>query len=228
MKHKKLLIVLAVVIVMAVAAAVAYAWWSNTASLSGNTIETGTLTMEIGSRYGGPISVSGLKPSYPPDFDSVSVIDPALNGQDAAAEEGFPQAFFWIRNANDFPVMFYAWLGVTAETAGIRDKIMCRIWLNPVDWTPVDGANWWKPGETYMVYQGPLSNIDDAQGGRDNLRTWTPIAIEPDPIPAGKVGVYKVVFWLDGPTSGPETMDVDVTVDLNVAAGQVEAPWGSY
>ncbi len=78
-----------------------------------------------------------------------------------------------------------------------------------------------------MVYEGPLSSIDDAQGGRDYLRSWTP-AVTPDPIPAGKYGVYKIVFWLDGPSSGPETMGVTLTVDLNVAAGQVEAPWGSF
>ncbi len=38
MKHKKLLIVLAVVLVMGVAATVAYAWWSNSASLEDNSI----------------------------------------------------------------------------------------------------------------------------------------------------------------------------------------------
>jgi predicted ribosomally synthesized peptide with SipW-like signal peptide len=227
MKHKKLIVVLAVVVVMAVGASVAYAWWSNTQSLPNNSIKTGSLAVEVGSRDGGPINVSGLRPSNPPAFAYVHPTIPTLNQQDAVAETGFPQAFFWVHNTSDIEAMFYAYLSVTAESAGIRDKIMCRVWLNPVDWTPVDSANWWKPGQNFMVYQGPLSGIDSAQGGRDNLRTWTP-DIKPDPIPAGKWGVYKIVFWLDGPSSGPETMGVTLKVDLNVAAGQVEAPWGSF
>lgn len=225
MKHKKLLIVALVVVVMAVAASVAYAWWTTTASLEDNTIQTGTLGVEIGNRAGGAINVTGLKPMAAPALEAPGQI-PALNNQDPDAEQAYPQAFFWVHNTSDIEAMFYAWLNVTAETRDIRDKIMCRIWLGPEDWTPVDDANWWKPGETYMVYQGPLSGIDSPADGKANLSSRKPNG-DLDPIPAGKWGVYKVVFWLDGPTSGPETMGVTLTLDLDVAAGQVEA-WPNF
>ena len=74
MKHKKLIIVAIVVVVMAVAAAVAYAWLAHTATLSGNSVGTGTLAIDVQS-VRGPISGRPV-PSYPPLTNAGSAVAP--------------------------------------------------------------------------------------------------------------------------------------------------------
>jgi predicted ribosomally synthesized peptide with SipW-like signal peptide len=223
MKHKKLLIVALVVVAVAIAASAAYAWWTSSDSLSDNNIATGTLGIEVQGRTG-PIDVTGLAPSYQPAFKSLGTIF-ALNEQDADAEADFPSAFFWVHNTGDQPEMFYAWADITGQTADIRSKVMCRIWLNPVDYPdPVD-PEWWKSGDTYCVWQGPLSDIDTPAQGRARIRTLTPDG-DPDPLPPSTYAVYKVVFWLDSSALNG-TQGQSLTIDLNIEGGQVDA-WGTF
>ena len=192
MKHRKLLVVLAVVVVMAVAAAVAYAWWTTSDSLGGNSIGTGTMGIDVQGESG-PISVTGVVPSYGPN---IILDDPwALSDQDVASENGFPSRFFWIQNTGNVPEMFYAWAQLN-DPDGIASKVMCRIWLNPVDYPGGLNPTWWKSPNTYAVWQGPLSDIDTAIEGRDRIRSVTPGGVK-ETLPAGTYAVYKIVFWLD-------------------------------
>jgi predicted ribosomally synthesized peptide with SipW-like signal peptide len=222
MKHKKLLIVLAVVVVMAVAATAAYAWWTSTDSLDGNSITTGTMDIDVQGQSG-PMIVTGLVPSNGPN---IILQDPwVYSDQDVDSENGFPSRFFWVRNSGNVPEMFYAWAEVTGHT-WIADKVMVRIWLNPVDYPdPTDSSQVWKAGETYAVWEGPLSDIDSWTEGRDRIRTITPNGVK-ESIPAGKYALYKIVFWLDGSaTNAYQGKSVDV--ELHVEGGQAEA-WGSW
>lgn len=222
-KKKKTLIFIAIAVVVALGATAAYAWWTSTGSLGGNSIDTGTMAIEVQGQSG-PINVAGLMPSYGPAINLGAPF--ALSTQVLASEDNFPSRFFWIHNSGNVPEMFYAWAEVTGNT-WIADKVMCRIWLDPRDYPGGINGAWWKAeaNREFGVWQGPLSDIDSWTEGRDRIRTITPDNVM-ETLPAGTSAVYKIVFWLDS-SAGNSYQTQHVEVTLHVEGGQAEA-WGSW
>lgn len=218
---KKTLIILAVVAACAVFAAVAYAWWTADGSLTGNTVGTGTMGIEVNGSDGAAITVSNLAPRNAPAFASTAT-PPALNTQDASAESGYPSKFFWVHNSGTVPEMFYAWASLGGNT-WIADKVMVRVWLNPADYPGGIDSSYWKAdaGREFLVYEGPLSGIDTPTEGRDTIRTVTPGGTLEE-VGAGQYAVYKILFWLDGSATNAY-QGQSITATLNVKGGQKDA-----
>ena len=191
MKHKKLVIVLAVLVVMAVAAAVAYAWWSATVSVPGNTVTTGQVSLET---EGLPIVASGLVPQ----------LDPAL---DAADDKYGAVQYFWVKNGSTTPLMFYGWLSDGTDANNIRSSVRARIWLlgtaaAPGYWTgyPDGWVGTFNPGGPYATFDGTVAQLwSGAPAGRNYLSSRYPIGSSwgRTPINPGEYGVYRIAVWLD-------------------------------
>ena len=163
MKHKKLIVVLAVVLVMAIGAAVAYAWWSDTWTSDTNSLTTGSVDLEAG---GLPITATGLVPQGVPAMD-------AADGAYAAVK------YFYVRNDSTIPLMFYGYLSDGDDPAGLQNYVNIRIWLLgssttvPGYWTGYPG---WTdtfqpaPGGPFLSYGGLLTQpLGVGPGGGDQL-----------------------------------------------------------
>jgi hypothetical protein len=220
-KHKKLIVIIATLVVMGIAATAAYAWFTSSGSLPGNSISTGNVGIEV-QGANGPINVSGLMPSYGP---AINLGTPwALSTQDLTSESNFPSSFFWIHNNGTAPEMFYAWAELGGNTE-IANKVMCRIWLDPVDYPGYPNSAWWKSPATYAVWEGPLSDISTPGGGRDLVRSVTPGGVK-ETLPVGTYATYKIVFWLDS-TADNNYQNKTLNVTLHVESGQEEA-WPNF
>jgi predicted ribosomally synthesized peptide with SipW-like signal peptide len=220
MKHKKLIIAIAVIAVMAIGAAVAYAWWSDTVSAPGNSVSTGNVSLET---FGLPIVADGLVPQ----------LDPAMDANDSkyAAVQ-----YFWVKNGSSIPLMFYGWLSGGNDPSNINPYVNARIWLlgsstpTPVSWWTGLDPSWvdtFQPaaGGPFLSYGGPLSGLWAGEpDGINHLssRYWTGSSWVRTPIGSGEYGVYRIAVWLD--SSAPDsTQNSTVGFTINFTGMQDEA-----
>jgi hypothetical protein len=214
LKSKKMLVLIGLIIVGVLAVTgVAIAWFTTSASLGGNSVSTATMRIQVNGSDNNAFAVSGLAPRVAPGLG-------AWNTEDPSAESTYPSKFFFVYNNGDMPEMFYAWLALN-DPAGISDKVMLRIWLDPSDYPGGPQPSYWKTPDTYLVYQGPLNAIASAAGGQTYLRTITPANVKEE-LPVGTYATYKVVFWLDG-SAGNTYMGQTLWATLNIQAGQPDA-----
>jgi predicted ribosomally synthesized peptide with SipW-like signal peptide len=220
MKHKKLIIVAIVVVAMAVAASVAYAWWSDTVSVSDNTVSTGEVSLETS---GLPVVAAGLVPQ----------VDPALDAPDAA----YPGVqYFWVKNGSSIPLMFYGWLSDGNDPKNINPHVNARIWLLgsstevPSWWTgyPSGWVDTFQPAANgpFLSYDGALSGLwSGAPAGVNYLssRYWTGSSWLRTPIGKGEYGVYRIAVWLD--SAAPDTtQNATVSFTINFT-GMQDGAW---
>jgi predicted ribosomally synthesized peptide with SipW-like signal peptide len=221
MKHKKLLIVLAVVVVMAIAAAVAYAWWSDTVSVDSNAVSTGSVSLET---QGLPIVADGLVPQ----------VDPAEKAADAA----YPSVtYFWVKNGSTVPLMFYGWLSGGDDPKNINPYVKVRIWLlgsntpTPVSWWTGLDPSWtdtFQPaaGGPFLSYEGTLAGLWPGKDPGINYlssRWWDGTSWHRTPIGEGEYGVYRAAVWLD--KDAPDsTQNATVKFTINWT-GMQEGAW---
>jgi predicted ribosomally synthesized peptide with SipW-like signal peptide len=222
MKHKKLIIVIVVLVVMAIAASVAYAWWSDTASTSGNKVSTVGVDLET---FGLPITAGGLVP----------MADPALEAVDAA----YPSvSYFWVKNGGSIPLMCYGWLSDGDDPGNINPYVRIRIWLlgsstpTPVSWWTGLDPNWVDtfqpaPGGPFVSYDGTLGALWPGKDPGINYlstRYWNlPSGPWLDtPMGAGEYGVYRAAVWLDS-TAPDFTQNKTVEFTINFTGMQQEA-----
>lgn len=216
MKHKKLIVVLAVVLVMAIGAAVAYAWWSSTATTYGNSVATGNVTLESD---GGSIVASGLVPQ----------VAPAEEADDAAYGA---VSYIWVHNASSTPLMFYGWLNDGAGDTIINPYVRVRIWLlgattAPAWWTnyPAGWTDTFQSPGPFLSFDGTLEQLWSGQAGGINYlssRWWDGAAWHRTLINPDEYGTYRVAIWLD--SSAPnETQNKTVDFSVNWTGMQEEA-----
>lgn len=220
MKHKKLIIVLAVVVVMAIAAAVAYAWWSDSVSTGTSSVSTGNVSLET---YGLPIVADGLVPQ----------LDPALDAEDS---EYAAVQYFWVKNGSSIPLMFYGWINNGSDANDIRSFVRARIWLlgsstpTPVSWWTGLDPSWVDtfqpaPGGPFVSFDGTVEDLwTSVPAGINYLssRYWTGSAWVRTPIGSGEYGVYRIAVWLDS-TAPDSTQNSTVSFTINFTGMQDEA-----
>jgi hypothetical protein len=212
MKHKKFLFALAVLIALAIAAGVAFAWWTTSTSIGGNSVGTGSLTLAAGYS---PISASGLLPQ----------VDPAADPTGSLPDNTYPSvSYVWVQNQGTVPLMFYAWLdNGSGDYAALINYIHVRIWLNPAN-----NASGWP--ETFnssfhgLVFEGMLSTL---WAGQSAGKTYLGSTSQPDgqgvktPIGPSEQGVYKIAVWLDS-SAGNDTQGKTLGFTLKFNGGQEE------
>jgi hypothetical protein len=215
---KRYLIPTIAIVVLAVAGGTAYAWWTATASTTGNGVGTGSIALDTS---GLPIVVSGLAP----------MTSPALN----AADSAYPSvSYFYVHNGGSIKAMFYGWLSGGNDPNNIRGVVDMRIWLlgsasaSANGWTGMPSG--WQntfnmTGGPYLVYDGTLDGLwSGAPAGRNFLSsrgggspTWIDTPINP-----GEYGVYRVAVWLDSSASDPSTQNASVGFTINFTSLQME------
>jgi hypothetical protein len=211
MKHKKLFIVIAVVVALAIAASIAFAWWTTSASIGGNSVGSDTATLAAG----GSVSVSHLIPQLPP------VADPTGGLSDST----YPSvSYIYVQNTGSTPLMFYAYLANGSGDTVLLPYVHVRIWLNPANnnspWT-----NTFNNTGNYLVFEGTLDLLWNnavvagkyylgSTSGHNGAGVQTPIA-------PGQLGVYKIAVWLDS-TAGNDTQGKTIYFDINFNGEQVE------
>ena len=217
MKHKKLIIVIVVLVVMAIAASVAYAWWSDTVSTEDNSVSTGGVALET---FGLPITADGLAPQNAPAMD-------AADGAYASV------SYFWVKNADSIPLMFYGWLSDGSDPNNINPYVHIRIWLlgstaAPAYWTgfPAGWVDTFQVPGPHLSYDGTLAGLwtDPQPQGRNYLssRWWGSSTWHHTLINGGEYGVYRAAVWLDG--SAPDsTQHSTVSFTINFTGMQEEA-----
>lgn len=204
LKRKTMFIIIAVVVVMAIGSAVAYAWWTASATVENNQISTA----DAGLTYGGsgaPIIATNLIPQATLAADPAD--DPAAN------LTGYRVSYFWVRNTGDAPLHFYGWLdGGTGDYGALGSVVWVKITIAP---TVANGSPWDPTGSLsavggpYLVYRGPINALYGKAGGMDKLTT-----IGHQPLAAGQFAFYKVVTWLDGPTCTNDSQNKSMTASL--------------
>lgn len=219
MKHKKLIITIVAIVAMAIAAAVAYAWWSDTQSTPGNSVSTGGVAL---ATSGLPIVADGLAPQYAPTMD-------AVDGDYASV------SYFWVKNDDSIPLMFYGWLSDGGgDWAVLNPYVHIRIWLlgatpAPAYWTgfPSGWVDTFQVPGPHLSYDGTLAGLWSGQDAGINYlssRYWPPPSgpWQRTLINAGEYGVYRAALWLD--SSAPNsTQHKTVTFTINFTGMQEQA-----
>jgi predicted ribosomally synthesized peptide with SipW-like signal peptide len=201
LRNRRIWIPLVVIAVMAIAATAAYAWWTASATTDPNTISTGESSLEYGGSL--PVNATNLVPQ--PTLDSTDVND--------VPGAGYKTSFFWVHNNGDTAMHFEGWLdSVTGNSAILGSQVFVKITIAP---TTAQGSPWDPTGSLsaaggpYLVYQGPINALFGYASGSTLLTTVGHAPLDP-----GQYARYRVVTWLDGPTSTPESMNKSMSCVL--------------
>ena len=199
--RKRVLIPLVVVAVMAIAATAAYAWWTANATSGNNTISTGSSALTYGGSL--PINAIGLVPQATLDSSPTTPVP-----------SGYQTSFFYVHNSGTTPLDFVAWLdNGTGDTAILGTQVYVKITIAPTvasgsPWDPAGSLS--AAGGPYLVYMGPIVNLYGQASGSQYLTTLNPHT----PLAAGQYAYYRVVTWLDGPSSDNSSMNKSMTCSL--------------
>ena len=202
---KKYFIPLLVVAVVAISATVAYAWWTTTVSSGPNTISTGDESLLLGGSL--PITAAGLVPQAQLDNDPNSSV------------AGYQTSFFYVQNTGTNPVDFVGWLdNGTGDYGVLGSQVWVKITIAPTlaqgsPWDPTGSLSYNPVHGPYLVYEGPIGNLYGQAYGSQYLTTLNPHT----PLAAGQYAFYRVVTWLDGPSSDNSSKNKTMTATLNFA-----------
>jgi len=203
---KRYFIPLLVVVVMAIAATTAYAWWTTTVTSDPNNITTGGAALAVGGET--PISAANLIPQGTLSADPNDGV-PA----------GYKTSYFYVHNTGDTPLDFVGWLDDgTGDYALLGSQVWVKITIAPVSppspWDPTGSLS--SVGGPYLVYRGPIGQLYGKSAGSVYLTTLNPHT----PLAAGQYAFYRVVTWLDGPTSNNDSMHKSMSCTLKFESVQ--------
>jgi hypothetical protein len=198
MKHKKLIVIVAVVAVMGIAATAAYAWFVASASVNDNHVATATAGNF--NLYGGPVSATGLIPAKDPSPGEVTGTPTKY------PDTVYPAStYFALDNAASYSMLFFGYL--STPTGNLDPSLVgIRIYLNPPASAPGYPGGWGlgtfntTSPTGWVVFQGHLSDIVGESNGRWYLSSssgpnFTDVLT---PINPGERAIYRLGLWLDG------------------------------
>ena len=172
MKSRILISMLIIALAAAMIGGATMAWFTSTASVTGNTFSAGTVEVSLTEPNSletamTPVSASNMAPG-----------DPATN------------KYFALNNKGSLPMLFRFYLTDVAGT--LQDALMVRITLNPAEYPRTFADDEKRQGaNNQFVWEGLLKDL--------NL-TNVAAATAGYPLPAGFTDIYEVKIWLPAET----------------------------